>query len=322
MRINEITQEQKVNVKCLISKCDKGKTVKDTPYLSLILEDATGVLDAKFWNLTNEQIEHYKAGQVVEVIGDSIIHRNAVQLRVRKMTVLEDEDISNYVRLAPMTRTEMEEEVKILMNEITNTNLYCVVEEVLEETKDLFYTYPAATRNHHNFVGGLAYHSISMARVALDICRQYTFLDKGLLIAGILMHDVGKIDELSGPVLPEYTNEGNLLGHISIMNNRLDRVAEKLGVNDKECVLLLKHMVLAHHGKMEFGSPVLPMIPEAEVLTLLDNLDARMYMMKQSLDTTQPGHFGPRVFALEGRMIIIEKEKMKNENRFCIIGML
>lgn len=307
MRINEITQEQKVNVKCLISKCDKGKTVKDTPYLSLILEDATGVLDAKFWNLTNEQIEQYKAGQVVEVIGDSIIHRNAVQLRVRKMTVLEDEDISNYVRLAPMTRTEMEEEVKILMNEITNTNLYCVVEEVLEETKDLFYTYPAATRNHHNFVGGLAYHSISMARVALDICRQYTFLDKGLLIAGILMHDVGKIDELSGPVLPEYTNEGNLLGHISIMNNRLDRVAEKLGVNDKECVLLLKHMVLAHHGKMEFGSPVLPMIPEAEVLTLLDNLDARMYMMKQSLDTTQPGHFGARVFALEGRMIYHRK---------------
>ena len=307
MRINEITQEQKVEIKCLISKCDKGKTVKDTPYLSLILEDATGVLDAKFWNLTNEQIEQYKAGQIVHVFGDSIIHRNAVQLRVRKMTVLEDEDISSYVRLAPMTRKEMEEEVKSLMEEITDSNLYCVVEQVLEETKDLFYTYPAATRNHHNFVGGLAYHSISMARVALDICKQYTWLDKGLLISGILMHDIGKIDELSGPVLPEYTNEGNLLGHISIMNNRLDRVAEKLGVNDKENILLLKHMVLSHHGKMEYGSPVLPMIPEAEVLTLLDNLDARMYMMKQSLDTTQPGHFGPRVFALEGRMIYHRK---------------
>ena len=307
MRINEITQEQKVEIKCLISKCDKGKTVKDTPYLSLILEDATGVLDAKFWNLTNEQIEQYKAGQIVHVFGDSIIHRNAVQLRVRKMTVLEDEDISSYVRLAPMTRKEMEEEVKSLMEEITDSNLYCVVEQVLEETKDLFYTYPAATRNHHNFVGGLAYHSISMARVALDICKQYPWLDKGLLISGVLMHDVGKIDELSGPVLPEYTNEGNLLGHISIMNNRLDRVAEKLGVNDKENILLLKHMVLSHHGKMEFGSPVLPMIPEAEVLTLLDNLDARMYMMKQSLDATQPGHFGPRVFALEGRMIYHRK---------------
>ena len=133
-----MTQEQPGNIKCLISKCDKGKTVKDTPYLSLILEDATGVLDAKFWNLTNEQIEQYKAGQIVEVFGDSIIHRNAVQLRVRKMVVLEGEDISDYVRLAPMSRTEMEEEVKTLMNEITDSNLYCVVEEVLEETKDLF----------------------------------------------------------------------------------------------------------------------------------------------------------------------------------------
>lgn len=308
MRINEITQEQKVDLKGLISKCEKGKTAKDTPYLSLILEDQTGVLDAKFWNLTNEQIEQYKVGQVVHVQGDSIIHRNAVQLRVRKMIVLEGEDVSDYVRQAPMSRKEMEEEVKSLMEEITDSDLYCVCEQILEETKDLFFTYPAATRNHHNFVGGLAYHSISMAKTGLHICEQYPWLDKGLLIAGILMHDIGKIDELSGPVLPEYTNEGNLLGHISIMNNRIDRVAEKLGVNDKESILLLKHMVLSHHGKMEFGSPVLPMIPEAEVLTILDNLDARMYMMKQSLDTTQPGHFGPRVFALEGRMIYHRKE--------------
>lgn len=308
MRINEITQEQKVDLKGLISKCEKGKTAKDTPYLSLILEDQTGVLDAKFWNLTNEQIEQYKVGQVVHVQGDSIIHRNAVQLRVRKMIVLESEDISNYVRQAPMSREEMEDEVKFLMEEIKDSDLYCVCEQILEETKDLFFTYPAATRNHHNFVGGLAYHSISMARMGLHICEQYSWLDKGLLIAGILMHDIGKIDELSSPVLPEYTNEGNLLGHISIMNNRIDRVAEKLGVNQKESILLLKHMVLSHHGKMEFGSPVLPMIPEAEVLTILDNLDARMYMMKQSLDTTQPGHFGPRVFALEGRMIYHRKE--------------
>ena len=311
MKINEITQEQKVDVQCLISKCDKGTTAKDTPYLSLILEDQTGVLDAKFWNLTNEQIEQYKAGQIVHVLGDSIIHRNAVQLRVRKMTVLEDEDISDYVRQAPMTRQEMEKEVSFLLDEIKDEDLYCVVSEVLEETKDLFYTYPAATRNHHNFVGGLAYHSISMAHVGLDVCKQYPWLDKGLLIAGILMHDIGKIDELSGPVLPEYTNEGNLLGHISIMNNRIDRIAQKLEVNNKESVLLLKHMVLSHHGKMEYGSPVLPMIPEAEVLTLLDNLDARMYMMKQSLDTTQPGHFGPRVFALEGRMIYHRKGEEK-----------
>lgn len=309
MRINEITQEQKVELKALISKCDKGKTAKDTPYLSLILEDSSGQLDAKFWNLTNEQIEQYKVGQVVQAFGDAIIHKNAVQLRVRKLVILEDEDISEYVRLAPMSRKEMEEEVNRLLSLITDEDIYCVVSEVLEETKEQFYTYPAATRNHHNFVGGLAYHSICMARLAENVSKQYEYLDLSLLIGGALIHDIGKIDELSDPVLPEYTNEGNLLGHISIMNNRLDRVCVRLGLENKESVLLLKHMVLSHHGKLEFGSPVLPMIPEAEVLTLLDNLDARMYMMRESIDATQPGHFGPRVFALEGRMVYRRGDK-------------
>ena len=309
MRINEITQEQKVELKALISKCDKGKTAKDTPYLSLILEDSSGQLDAKFWNLTNEQIEQYKVGQVVQVFGDAIIHKNAVQLRVRKLVILEDEDISEYVRLAPMSRKEMEDEANRLLSLITDEDIYCVVSEVLEETKEQFYTYPAATRNHHNFVGGLAYHSICMARLAENVSKQYEYLDLSLLIGGALIHDIGKIDELSDPVLPEYTNEGNLLGHISIMNNRLDRVCVRLGLENKESVLLLKHMVLSHHGKLEFGSPVLPMIPEAEVLTLLDNLDARMYMMKESIDATQPGHFGPRVFALEGRMVYRRGDK-------------
>ncbi len=311
MKINEITSEQKVELRALISKCDKAKTAKDTPYLSLVLEDSTGQLDAKFWNLTNEQIEQFRVGQVVQVYGDSIIHKNAVQLRVRKLVVLENECVSDYTRQGPMSRKEMEEEVSSLLDKIVDENVYLVVQEVLDECGDAYFTYPAATRNHHNFVGGLAYHSICMARLALNVCAQYEWLDQSLLIGGALIHDIGKVDELSDPVLPEYTNAGNLLGHISIMNNRLDRVVHRLGLDECESILLLKHMVLSHHGKLEFGSPVLPMIPEAEVLTLLDNLDARMFMMKESLDATMPGHFGPRVFALEGRMIYRRKEEEK-----------
>lgn len=313
MQIRDIQQEQKVELKCLISKCDKGKTAKDATYLSLFLEDSTGVLDAKFWNVPAEQENKYKAGMVVQVFGDAIIHRNAVQLRVRKLVELENEDISQYVRQAPMTRQEMEKEVNDLISMISNDSLNLVVSEMIEQTKDKFYTYPAATRNHHNFVGGLAYHSISMCKLGLSVCAFYTWLDKELLIAGILMHDVGKIVELSNPVLPEYTNEGNLLGHISIMNNMLDRVAVRLHVEEEEEIVLLKHMVLSHHGKMEFGSPVLPMIPEAEVLTLLDNMDSRLYMMKNSIDATVPGHFGPRIFALENRMVYRRKEDKECE---------
>ncbi len=203
----------------------------------------------------------------------------------------------------------MEQEIDTIIANMKDSVIQEVVKKVLESVKERFYLYPAATRNHHNFVGGLAYHTICMARMAKPVVEQYPFLDEDLVLAGILLHDVGKVDELSAPMLPEYTNVGNLLGHISIMSNRIDRIATSLGYEDDERVILLKHLVLSHHGKLEYGSPVLPMIPEAEVLTILDNLDSRMYMMKQSIDASQPGTFGPRIYALDNRMIYHRKKE-------------
>ena len=293
--IKDIQEEGKVSLLCLITKCDKGKTAKDTPYLSLILEDASGVLDAKFWNLTEEMISKYHVGMVVEAQGDIILHRNALQMRVRKLVEQPDEDISKYVRGAPIPREKMQEEINGYVESIQDEELRVIVSQVLEESENDFYTYPAATRNHHNYVGGLAYHTISMMRMAM----------------AIELHDIGKIEELSEPVLPEYTTAGNLIGHISLMASRIDRIAWDLGLQDSESVLLLKHMVLSHHGRMEFGSPVLPMIPEAEVLASIDNLDAKLFMMKASMEVTDPGHFGPKVFALENRMIYRRKDEKK-----------
>lgn len=309
LKINEINEEGRISITCLITKCDKGKTQKNTPYLSLTLEDDTGVLDAKFWNLNDEMVEQYRAGMVVEAIGDVILHRNAYQLRVHKLQVQEDGDITQFVRNAPMSRQDMEEKVNEYVSMIQDEDIYMLVQTILEEKKNDFYSFPAAVKNHHNFVGGLAYHSLSMIDIALKISDSYDFLDKDLLIAGTLLHDIGKVEELSSAVLPSYTTKGNLIGHISLMHSYMDRVAHTLGIEDKESILLVKHMVLSHHGKMEFGSPVLPMIPEAEVLSIVDNLDARMYMMKQSIDTSAPGGFGPRVFALENRMIYHRKDK-------------
>ena len=201
----------------------------------------------------------------------------------------------------------MEEEIMEVVLAMKNEMLQKIVLRILDQKQEEFYSYPAATKNHHNFVGGLAYHTLCMLHMAKHVVSEYTWLDADLLYAGVLLHDVGKTVELSQPVLPEYTMEGNLLGHISIMASYIDQKAREEGIQDEECVTLLKHMILSHHGKMEFGSPVLPMIPEAEVLNLLDNLDSRLYMMKQSLEQTKPGQFGPRVFALENRMIYRKK---------------
>ena len=288
--IKDIKEAGKVEVLALIRKCEQSKTNKGTPYLSLTLEDASGSLDAKFWNLTEEQANAFHVGMVVEAHGDVILYRNALQMRIQKMEEKPGEKITDYVRSAPMRTEQMQAEIQGYLNSMENVALFEVTSTILKANEEKFYTYPAATRNHHNFVGGLAFHSLSMVRLALHIAQQYTYLDRDLLIAGALLHDVG-----------------NLLGHISIVNCMIDETAKACHVEDQECILLLKHMILSHHGKQEFGSPVSPMIPEAEVLSMVDDIDARLFMMKESIDATEPGEFGPRVFALEGRMIYRKK---------------
>lgn len=299
--IKDIKEEGKLSLPCLINRAEIGRTAKGSPYLSLTLEDSSGQLDAKFWNLTEEQAASYKAGQIVQAAGDLILYRSAWQLRVRSLTPIEG-DVSEYVRHAPLSRKEIEEEVDALVAKMKNPIISQVTSGLLEIHRQEFFTYPAAVKNHHTYAGGIAYHSLSMARLAQAVLKQYPWLDYDLLIAGVLLHDMGKIEEYSSPVLPEYTPAGNLIGHISMMNTEIDRMAVMLEVQDSEEIMLLKHMVLSHHGRLEYGSPVMPMIPEAEVLSLLDNLDARMVMIREALDAVEPGHLGPRIFPLDNRM--------------------
>ena len=137
--------------------------------------------------------------------------------------------------------------------------------------------------------------------IAENLCNSHDFINKSLLYAGIILHDLGKTTELSGPVLTHYTNEGRLLGHISIMQANVKEVASSLGIEDSEEVMLVRHMILSHHGEYEYGSPVLPMIPEAELLTFIDNLDARLAMLDKAMSQTVAGEFTGRIFSLENR---------------------
>lgn len=299
--IQDLQQEGKVILSCLITKAEVGRTPKNAPYISLILEDSTGILDAKYWNVSEEEAKLWKVGMIVEVHGDLIRYRNAWQLRVRSLQQIEGNPI-DYVRNAPIEHEKLKREVYELTDQMTNPIIKDVVKELIRMHEDKYFTYPAAVRNHHNFPGGLAWHSLSMAKLAFEILKQYEWLDYDLLIGGILIHDIAKIIEYSDPILPEYTAQGNLLGHISMANNLIDRIAIILEVENSEEVMLLKHMVLSHHGKYEYGSPVLPMIAEAEVLTLLDNLDSRLFMIHETLNETAPGTMGPKQFALDGRM--------------------
>jgi len=160
--------------------------------------------------------------------------------------------------------------------------------------------FPAASKNHHDYASGLLDHVVSMLRLGKAICDLYPTLNKDLIYSGIILHDIGKVKELSGPIATTYTIEGNLLGHISIMVDEIGQAAKELEIDGEE-VTILKHIVLSHHGKEEWGSPKKPMIQEAEILHYIDNVDAKMNMLTRALSKTKPGEFTERLFALDNR---------------------
>lgn len=312
MKINELEDGFKGSITVLLTNVTRGVTNKGAPYLSFTLQDNTGILDAKYWNVEESVLYSYQPGMVVTVKGDVILHQKQLQFRVIKADILDQSniDINEYVQEGPIPKAELISRIEAYIDSIDNTAIHQLLKAIMQEHVKDFYEYPAATKNHHDFVGGLATHVLGMLDLAEQMCQQYTLLNRDLLLGGVILHDIGKLKELSGAVITEYTAEGRLLGHISIMQAELDKKAAELGIDGEE-VTLLRHMILSHHGVREYGSPVLPMIPEAEILYLLDNIDARMNTMEKALKGIEPGQFTQRVFALENRCFY--KSKLKNK---------
>ena len=268
----------------------------------MTLQDDTGSIDAKLWNATDEQVQTLVKGTVVQIKGDVIKYNEDRQMKIVKIHTgtQDDKERIRFLKQAPLDGQFMIHEIKKFIDQIDNLKLHQLVKTLFEENIEKLSYYPAASKNHHEYVSGLAYHTYGMLKVAESFCTLYPSLNKDLLFAGITLHDLGKIVELSGPVVPEYTIEGKLLGHISISQAMVKEMADKMNIEGEE-VTLLQHMILSHHGKNEFGSPVLPQVKEAEIIYLIDNMDARINMLEKALETIEPGSFSKRVFALENR---------------------
>ena len=176
---------------------------------------------------------------------------------------------------------------------------------IIEQNQPALLIAPAAKKNHHAVRSGLLYHTSTMLRCALTLSSIYTFLNKDLLYAGVILHDIGKLFEMKQSdtgLVSEYTVEGTLLGHIIQGINYVDSVGKALAITPEK-TMLLKHMILSHHYIPEHGSPKPPAFPEAELLHYLDILDARMYDMEQAEDSTEPGCFSERIWSLENRSV-------------------
>lgn len=294
---------EQVDLFLLIKSATKGMASNGKPFLTLILQDKSGDIEAKLWDISNDQVRNFQAETIVRVAGEVHNYRGRLQLKIRQIRPASSQDgvnVADFLETAPIDKEEISSKITQYIFEMKNPNLQRITRHLIKKYLDRFLEYPAATKNHHEFVSGLGYHVVSMLDLAKAIAELYPSLDRDLLYSGIILHDLGKVIELSGPVSTTYTVEGNLLGHITIVVNEIAKTAEELGIEGEE-VVVLQHIVLSHHGKLEWGSPKQPMIKEAEILHIIDNIDAKMNMLDRSLKRVKPGEFSERIFPLDNR---------------------
>ena len=272
-------------------------------FLDMTLCDISGEVNAKMWDSTPAP----NVADVLRVRGMMTEYNGKPQLRVDKMriaTEADDFDMSVLAPCAPQPAGEMMSAILGRVNEIEDEQLRELVLARLQECGDKLSYYPAASKLHHAERSGLLHHTSTMLKMAGYVCEVYPTLDSDLLAAGVVLHDLCKISEMASDeigMVSDYTAEGMLIGHLVQGVAEISRLGREMGVK-KETLLLLEHMILSHHDLPEYGSPKPPMFPEAEVLHVLDLMDARIFEMNRALSTIQPGCFTERIWSLDRKL--------------------
>lgn len=278
--IIEIEPNQIVNGTFLVSHKDIRQKKSGDPYLSLTLADRTGELDAKMWDNAAEVMNTFERDAFVRVKGLYQIFQNRPQLTVHKIAPVADAevDFGDYFPASTRDRDEMFSELQSWIAGISNPHLKRLLDVIFaDERIALAYrTAPAAKSVHHAWLGGLIEHVLSLCNLAKMTAGHYPSVDFDLLLTGVILHDIGKIDELSYARGFSYTTEGQLLGHIVIGLRMIDEKLRQLPDFPAPLRDLLLHMLISHHGELDFGSPKVPMFAEALLLHHLDNLDSKM----------------------------------------------
>lgn len=308
LSIKDLTDGTEFESQFLIVAATKGITNQGRTYLNLTLQDATGTMEAKKWDLAEGDETTFQAGNVVALSGAALDYRGHLQIKVYEAEPLslDQIDVTRFVPSSPVPEKVLEDELRADIDALHDSDLKTLTKYLLNQHKSAYLTYPAAVRNHHNFASGLLYHSVCMARLAQKICDLYPNVNRDYVVAGALLHDLGKVIELSGPVATRYTDEGKLLGHISIMAGEIRVAAKTLNITS-ETPVLLEHMILSHHTKPEFGSPIPPLTREAIVLAAIDDFDAKMNIVDKAEEGIMPGEWTDRVFALDNRSLYVPK---------------
>ena len=299
--IAEFTDHDRIEGQFLLGSVSKGVNANGGSYFSVELRDASGQITAKKWDATLEDEQIFIAGNVIEIVGETNRYRDALQLKIlsAELVPLEEINAERFVKAPPISKQELIKKFNNYVESVKNADCRKILDYMIKKYGDKIFSYPAAVSIHHEYSSGLLMHSISMADLAAFLAPIYE-ADYDLLITGCLLHDLGKITELEGPIVYKYSLEGKLLGHISIMAAEIRKAAEELNITS-EIPVLLEHMVLSHHGQPDFGSPVMPLTKEALLLSLIDNLDSKMVVINKAIADIEPGSFTNKIFPLDNR---------------------
>lgn len=315
--VSDMREGQRLSQCFLVKQKSKRSTRKGDPYLELVLADRTASIPARAWSdIAERYADQFEEADFVYVQGRTETYRGTLQLIVEVVRRLSDhEREEGRIRdfdaslLVPTTDRDVDEmwgEILGLADAIEPEPLRSMTRKLLEDREEAFKRAPAAIVKHHAYIGGLLEHSLEVARAfdAIATSQPSLGLRRGLGLAGAILHDIGKLEEMENPIAPRHGLTGELIGHVLLGRDLVRDASQSYDWPDPRLPVLLEHMLVSHHGELEYGAPVLPKIPEAICIYHLDNLSAKLNMMKgHAANDSQDGNFtawspdlGRRVF--------------------------
>ena len=279
--IESLREGERINEIYLCKTKQSALTKAGKPYENVILQDKTGILDAKIWDPGSVGIDDFDSLDYVAVMGDITSFQGNLQLSIKRVRKVQEGeyDPKDYLPVSEKNIDEMYEELCGIIRSVNNPYYKKLLSSFFLEDKEFekrFKFHSAAKTVHHGFIGGLMEHTLSVTKLCDYMANAYPLLKRDLLITAALLHDVGKTKELSSFPLNDYTDEGQLLGHIIIGAQMIHDLAKEIPDFPETLENQLVHCILAHHGELEYGSPKKPALAEAVALNLADNTDARM----------------------------------------------
>jgi 3'-5' exoribonuclease len=278
--LKDIKQGEKISSSFLVAEKNMAFSLKGAPYLTVKLKDKTGELDGKVWDNAVEFDQQFKKGDIIAIEGRANTYKNSIQISIISLKKCNWEEVepADYLPVAKGDVAAMYSELTAHIDLVQSKPLRDLLSAFFkaEKTAELFKRAPAAKGFHHIYLGGLLEHTLSVVRLLIKIADHYQHLDRDMLIAGGLLHDIGKIYEFSYDQLIEYSDEGRLIGHIVMGVEMIDKEIAAIPDFPTQLALELRHIILSHHGEFEFGSPKRPKTMEALAVHYMDDLDAKL----------------------------------------------